>query len=259
MVRRMCFKGRCALVAVILGSLTPAPVVGQNVFSAKGEAFSFGGVSFPSVVDTFAVMRTSRYPDPRLGIVLHYLTPLHRTARLDIYVYPLQPRDSVEEDEVLRGEFDVALRDMERYASQNPERFEIISETHDSIALTDGDGRLRNGWSAEAAVRERGIQQVSFLYLFIKEGAFFKYRISYASTVDQSIRPRVVSFLSTTLAEVSVRQRGLEVVTVSAPREAERKALYSWATYHRVRRSRVPCGRNDRGRYPGRAPRSRAG
>lgn len=194
-----------AAATTFLGIL-PVSASAQSVFTDRASAFLFDGVAFPSVVDTFAVMQTVRYPDRSLGVAIQYLTPLDRSARLDLYVYPVRSAPGAE-DEVLRAEFDLALRGIAEYATQNPRSFQVISQLQDSVSIMDTAGQWRSGWRAESAARERGIEQTSFLYVFIKDGSYFKYRISYASAIESTMRPRVERFVATTLAEVSTQRR----------------------------------------------------
>jgi hypothetical protein len=181
---------------------------GQGVFDDRGSRFSFGHVEFPSVIDTFAVMQTIRYPDPSLGVALQYRTPLDRTARLDLYVYPVRAAPDTNVVRVVKAEFDLAWRQIMEYAARNPQAFEVVREEHERVTIVDASGVSREGWQAEAEVTERGVEQTSFLYIFVKGDSYLKYRIAYAAALDSIMRPRVAAFVSQTLDLVSVVPRG---------------------------------------------------
>lgn len=205
MLTRSKAAGTSATVG-LLAVLAASPGAGQSIFDDRGSVFSFGGVGFPSVVDTFAVMHVLRYPTPSLGVTMQYSTPLDRTARIDVYVYTGEATPGLGRDERLRGEFDLAVRGMVEYARQNPRAFRIVEQEERSVTVDDATGESHDGWQLEASVVERGVEQTSFLYLFSRGDYFLKYRISFATSLESTMRTRADAFLEETLADVSVDQ-----------------------------------------------------
>lgn len=177
----------------------PSLAVAQGHFADRTAQFTFSGVSFPSVVDTFAVIQVSRFPQPELGVLLRYLTPADRGGRFDLYVYPAR-------DDQARPEFDRALESMESLAEQNRQNPKMSSETIDTVTITDSSGRSYIGWRAEGIAGTGVASARSLLYVFVKEGSYFKYWLTYSAALDADMRSRADAFVRETFHRVTVGQ-----------------------------------------------------
>jgi len=180
--------------------LAPLQARAQNIFSEGGEEFSFAGVTFPSVVDSFAVLRVTRYPQRELGVVLHYSSPLDRSLRFDLYVYPVNPGDSTAlGNERAEVEFERSLMGLTGYAEQNPSRLQVLVDERGPVTVITASGQALEGHRASAGATEAGVAHRSLLYVF-KMGTFYlKYRLSYAAAIEERIHPRVDAFLAESL------------------------------------------------------------
>ena len=181
-------------IALALATL-PGAATAQDLFDDEA-VFSFGGISFPAAVDTFAVMSTNRYPDPALGVHLHYRTPLDPSASLDIYVYPTREGG-------LEAELQKAVQDIIRYTEENRQGVTATVDTTHAITITDAAGRSHDGWVATARFERRDNVRPSFLYLFEKDGRYLKYRVTHAAPLRQRLEPHLHAFLAGTLAAVT--------------------------------------------------------
>lgn len=176
-----------AMGAVVVLTVCTLPRVGtaQAPFETRGETFSFSGMSFPSVVDTFAVMQVQRYPNPNLGVQLQYRSPVAPRMPFDLYVYPVD-EEKAESTEMVKAEFDEALEGVLAYPREG---VEVMIESTDSVAFRTDNGVLFNGWMAEIRIDGGAAPQTSLLYVFEKDGWFMKYRIShYRSLRTNAVR-----------------------------------------------------------------------
>lgn len=175
-------------------ALAAAPLPAQGIFADRGQ-FSFGGVAFPAVADTFVVLDTRRWPDPALGVQLHYASPLDPSARLDIYVYPA-------DGEGAEAEFREAVEEIIQYTEKNREGVTVTIDTTFAVTVADAGGGEHAGWHAAARLERRGVERPSVLYLFEKEGLFLKYRITHAREHRVRLEPHVRAFIAGTLAQI---------------------------------------------------------
>lgn len=189
-----------AVVVLMLCTLL-RPGTAQAPFETRGETFSIFGVSFPSVVDTFAVMQVQRYPNPNLGMQLHYRSPMAPRMPFDLFVYPVD-EEKAESSEMVKAEFDEALESVRAYPRTN---VEVTIEGTDSVAFRTDNGVLFEGWMAEIRMDGREGTQTSLLYVFEKNGWFMKYRISHRSSMRTALQDRVKAFLVGTLEDVQVK------------------------------------------------------
>lgn len=193
-------RGRTLVTAVAILCLTFSNLQtlrAQGLFDSRGQIYSFSGVDFPSVVDTFAVLEAVRFPQVELGVSLQYSSPIDPAARFSLFVYPVRP-DADGADPAM-GEFERALEDVQQYAAQNRQRFRFDLENVDSVAVVDDSGRTHSGWLATAEAREGGRSERSLLYVFVKDGSYFKYRLSYSLANAEEMRPRAEFFVRQTL------------------------------------------------------------
>jgi hypothetical protein len=197
------FLNRLAGAGLLLLTLVvPQTVAGQSLFDDRDATFSFGGVHFPAVVDTFAVLHTTRFTRLDLGVMLRYGSPIHPVVRFDLYVYPAP--DTVDVDDGARAEFDGALESIRRYAERRAGGFELItSPAVDSITVTDVSGRSHTGWRAMFEAREQGVPQHSSLWVFRKGRSYLKYRLAYPTEVETDMEGRVRVFVERTLDRVA--------------------------------------------------------
>lgn len=192
--------GNAGLMTAVLLCLiiaSPSRAVAQGHFADRKAQFTFSGVNFPSVVDTFAVLQVTRFPQPALGVVLRYSTPVDRVARFDLYVYPAP-------DDQARPEFDRALESMNTVAEQSRQNLQLSSEAITSVTITDSSGRSYIGWRAERTAGEGGASVRSLLYVFVKEESYFKYWLSYSAAADAEMRSRADAFVHATFDRVTV-------------------------------------------------------
>ena len=185
---------RVQLIVLVLATI-PAAGSAQGLFDRQAT-FSFGGISFPAAVDTFTVMGTNRYPQPSLGVHLQYRTPLDPSASLDIYVYPTREAG-------LEAELGVAVQDIIRYTEENRQGVTATVDTTHAITLTDAAGRTHDGWVAIARFERRGDIRPTVLYLFEKDGRYFKYRVTHAAPLRQRLESHLDAFLAGTLAGIT--------------------------------------------------------
>ena len=197
-----CKTALCAVALLCLSFAAPQALPGQGIFESRGQFYSFSGVQFPSVVDTFAVLQAVRYPQVELGVSLQYSSPADPTARFSVYVYPVQIAAS--DEDVPRAEFERALEDIRQYAVQNPQRFQFSLQQVDSVAVMDSSGRAHKGWRATADTEEGGRSERSFLYVFVKEDSYLKYRLTYSMANADVMRQRADTFVRETLDGISL-------------------------------------------------------
>ncbi len=193
---------RAAILIVALIAWSVAlPTLGnaQDAFETRGERFEFSGVSFPSVADTFAVMMVQRFPNPSAGTQLQYRSPIAPRMPFDIYIYEADLRAGTEE--AVRQEFDTALEGVEAYSRED---VEVTTESSDTITITAVDGVSYRGWRGQFRLDRGSASQTSLLYVFVKNGWFFKYRISVERALRTFLEPRVQAFLRQTLADVAI-------------------------------------------------------
>ncbi len=183
-------------VALTLGLLMAAlaipPSAGAQESSA-GEGNVFAGVTFPSVVDTFQVMRVARWPDPALGVALTYMAP-GIPSELSVYVYPAS--------QDLKAEFDQAMQGISVYAEQNRDGVTVTIDGEEPVELTAADQEVYSGWKGTTTMRRGSRAQQSLLYVFEKDGGFVKYRVSYGRELRALMEERVETFLEETLESV---------------------------------------------------------
>lgn len=188
-------------VAMLMLCTFPGPGAAQAPFETRGETFSFSGVSFPSVVDTFAVMQVHRYPNPKFGVQLQYRSPVAPRMPFDLYVYPVD-EERAESTERVKSEFDEALEGVRAYPTED---VEVTIEATDSVAFRTDNGVIFKGWMAEIRMDGGAAPQTSLLYVFEKNGWFMKYRITHYRALRTALQPRVEAFLVGTLEDVQVK------------------------------------------------------
>jgi len=183
-------------LALILAAFAAAPGLSgqQSVSSFEGD-YLFGGVTYPSVADTFRVMAASRWMDPELGVGLTFAA-MGFPAELTIYVYPA--------DQGLDAEFADALGEIETYAASNREGVNLEVEGRESVRVTATDGNEYSGHLGNTVMRQGTSSTNSLLYVFEKDGWFVKYRISYERAMVRLMEPRIETFLSETLGSIGV-------------------------------------------------------
>lgn len=195
---------RCSWVLAALLLMSSAEVLSaQGHFADRSEQYHFSGVTFPAAVDTFLVLRATRWPQPALGIQLHYGSPLAPRGQFDIYVYPVPEPEgaarSVEE------EFRTAMGGIRRYADENMEGVEVTVESEDPVTITTPTGETYEGWKAHTTYRNDSSVRRSLLYVFAKDGHFLKYRITHDEERSELLDPRLRAFLEASLGRVVLR------------------------------------------------------
>lgn len=179
------------------GALLPALVAAQDTSASQS---TFVGLGFPDAVAVFDVTNATRYEDPALGISLSYMSS-EIPSELTVYVYPV-PKDGG--DDPIPDEFDRAWAEIEQYAEQNRSQMELELGAREDVEVAGVDGTMFAGRRGETIVRAGGGALDSLLLLFLKDGWFIKYRITYERPSRLVIEPHVDSFLRTTLASIDV-------------------------------------------------------
>jgi hypothetical protein len=191
--------------ALVTASLAIAPAAGQEIFEHPEADFAFGGVTVPSVVDTLVVLSATRYPDPAVGIVLHYATPFDPAARFDVFVYPFRAGGAATDlAGRVQAEFGQATAEMVGYAQQNPGRMQVTMERQDPITVVTPSGEEWAGWVAEAAVDAGGTQQRTALFVFGEEQSYIKFRLTYSTPMEEQMRRRVLDFVGESLDRIDL-------------------------------------------------------
>lgn len=195
-------RARQVLLAAAVGSVVVAPLAAQTPFDDRDARYSFAGVQFPAVADTFAVMRVTRWPDASLGVMLGYMTPLEGSPNFDVYVYPASdPRGGLSVEKWLEQEFDDALDDIRRFGAGR-QGVDVEVERRDTLRVVAADGREYTGWVAETLFSGGSGSRRSLLYVFEKDGWFVKYRMTYDPAHRDVVDPRIDAFIAETLAGV---------------------------------------------------------
>lgn len=181
------------LLTLLLGA---GPAGAQGIFDDRGERFSFGGVAFPAIADTFVVLDTRRWPNPALGVQLHYASPLDPSARVDVYVYPADA-DGAE------AELGEAVQEILRYTEENRDGVTVTIDTTHALTVTDPGGRAHAGWHAVGRFERQGNERPSLLWVFEKDGLFLKYRVTHAPEQRVRLEPHLRGFLAETLGAIA--------------------------------------------------------
>lgn len=185
-----------------------APSAAQSHFDDRDAQFIFSKVEFPAVADTFVVLSTRRWPQPELGVSIHYASPIASTAHLDLYVSPLDPRQRSDESigERVRREFERSLEGIHLYADRNREGTEVVVESTDSIVITGASGRDYVGWVADVTMETGSKSERSLLYVFEKNGSSVKYRITHERSLRSMLHEHIDAFVRETLERIQPRQ-----------------------------------------------------
>ena len=195
------------LVAVLL-PMSGAGIGAQTHFDDRAEQFVFSKVEYPAAADTFAVMSVRRWPQPVMGVSLHYASPIAPTAHLDIYVStlnaPAGPDATVAER--LRMDFEGSLRGIHAFAENARDETEVVEERSDSVVITDAEGRQYAGWMAEVTLKTGSKSETSLLYVFEKNGSSVKYRITHERSLRTMLSEHIDAFVRETLGRVHPRQ-----------------------------------------------------
>lgn len=193
-----------AAIALILAAAWPVP--------ARAQApWRFAGVSFPATIDTFVTQAAYRWPDnPSLGVSLTYVIPGTDQIEATIYVYPLRPEDSA----AVRGdatlERDRALNEVRSYALQHRQLDEFRVDTSDVLTLAVPGGATARGAYAQFFFRLGERRLRSLLYVFVSDGDYVKFRISFDVDAADALAPHLTAFLAGALGSVHEERPGRE-------------------------------------------------
>ena len=166
---------------------------------AQGAArWSFAGVSFPSVVDTFVNNDAYRWVNaPRLGMSLNYVIPGDRGTELTLYIYPVRDDDSLGARGDGRDERDQVTAEIERNSLKDRGMDEFRITASGTLALGG-----QTGAHAIYLVRYGEDRVTSLLYVFVKDGMYYKLRASFAEDEEGEMLAHVRTFMQRALAEV---------------------------------------------------------
>jgi hypothetical protein len=175
------------IIAVVLGVFVyPSGAWAQASEEPSEGDFLFGGVSFPSEVERFRAMRSTRWDDPDLGVGVTYFAQ-GVPAEFSIYIYPSRKG--------LDAEFQEAMDAISTFAERGRGGQSVEVQSTDSVVVAGVDGRL--GVTRMGDVR-------SLLYVFEKDGSFLKYRLSHEPALRVALEEEIALFIETTLEGITV-------------------------------------------------------
>ena len=171
--------------------------------------WEFDGVSFPPGVEGFAAVNVRRWIEhPWLGVAVTYLLPEERSAELTLYVYPVdesQREGATSGQDALAREYEAALRDLREYAqgSREVDELEVEEERDWEAPLADGSTLI--GRSARLSLRWDQFRVRSYLVVFVRDGTYIKFRLSYDIEANDEVLPRFERAVPKLLAAVERR------------------------------------------------------
>lgn len=191
-------------VALLAATNLASPASAQSVFDRRSDDFTFAGVTFPAVVDTFAVLSVSRWPQVSMGVAIHYASPIASRSNFDVYVYPVPDSLLQRTSEVdrLEAEFAEALAGISEYREgRDGVTVELDYEEPSGMAW---DGVQYHGLMGMTTLTRGTEVRRSLAYVFEKDGHFIKYRISFAREQWDGLEPRIEEFVAETLGRIRV-------------------------------------------------------
>ena len=185
----------CAMAVVAAAVLAQAAAAQE-----KADQWHFDGVRFPAAVDTFVVRGVDRWPDdPRLGVVVRYVTPMSGNGVFDVYIYPIgEGRGTLSDSASAAAEFHEAMEEISEYNELRGQGVTLEVE-EEGPKLVDG----LVGQESRYVLRRGSQARESRLIVFAKAGRYFKYRMTYERSIRQIMEGHVANFVEGTLASVS--------------------------------------------------------
>lgn len=179
-----------ACVTCAMALLGPSSVARAQQVDLPEDPSVFGGVSFPSQIGDFTAMRATRWPDPALGVGITYRIDGF-PGEFSVYVYPASKE--------LAAEFEQAMEGISIYAEQSRDGVSVEVESSEATAVGDIAGFV----GVSHLSGPRGDSR-SLLYLFERDGHFFKYRVSYEPAMRSMLEEPLADFLRTTLESIGL-------------------------------------------------------
>ena len=202
---------QCSAIAALV-----AAVVAQGSAAQKtADVWHFDGVRFPPAVDTFVVRGVDRWPDdPRLGVVVRYVTPLSENGVFDLYIYPIpEGRLSLSDSASVAAEFREAMDGVSQYNDLRGQGVTLEVEDEGPLVV---EGIV--GQQSRYVLRRGSQARESRLIVFSKAGHYFKYRMTYERPVRRLLEDPVSSLVVQTLQRIIVEQRDGQGVLDQSPR-----------------------------------------
>lgn len=178
---------------------TPAP--------AERSSAGTGGLrNFPDLRVALADME--QYDDPRLGVQLQYHAA-EPAVRIDVYVYPMAPRESelpdAERDRLVRRMYDLAKEGIREYERRG--RYSGVRFSEDAARRLEVGGEPVEGWSNALEMALEGEPVLSHLHLYGHGNLYVKFRSTYAAELGDSARDLVERFVVAFLQELGAPGR----------------------------------------------------
>lgn len=186
-----------AVTGVSLGREGPVQAQAGTIFEVN-HPWVVEGFRVPKRADSFALLVARRWPQLSLGISLQYFTPISPNASVTLYVYPIPPEQAGDVAAALLAEFEVAVRAAFNEEVLARSGVTVAMGIREGAAIELSDGTRVGGLWAAGSMTRGSDQQASSVWVFAKDGHFFKYRVTHPGQDWARLEPRVAAWMRAT-------------------------------------------------------------